>query len=863
MMEVRKSQVGHNLRLLQVTVESALQPIARDATLRLRTQSTPTSSHFMEIHIDGRIMAQWNLDVLATQLSKAARELSCKFRSSAKDKVLQLMLPLPASSETEITPSSSSPSVQTYPSNCLKIIRLHLDTHQDFHTAVAYLSKEAGLFHKDMPESAHRDSSFPRALSAMGMYRGTTDSMTPIYPRSQEQLLHFAQDADRLSRSISEQERRMLPPNGATSRPSSAMGGAADFNPVHGTVSRRQSNYEPHVSSYGQQSRSTATHNSFLQRRYSGIGRHITRPSTALPYSCVSERLNVDAVHFRNRVPGHQFFGLSTAGLSERGENASTPQTSQDRPLLGTLDPYQSKNFSHGQSRETDVLAQIFNETGHDSAISGISSSQNDQPKVGDPDRMMMRDVFSAPENFGWAAAADSQSACREPEPPAILSRAWGSIATSRSKARESPRKEVEGLANSAETLDISGECPPLFQRSSRHKESPAVSQRSPGILPSIFHKPESPPIAVSISDQNTTDVNSESWDACGDKDLEKSGFTTGKDGSEPLEEAEVITITTKGTRKRPAASHARPQSRAKKPRKSHQVGPMRRPKSVRSSTQETSRAAPTNTAQAVSVSQTLSKGQISSTVNFVTAATGIVTQGQEDGEQKASELVQPEFDAGLHLDTRGAAQGGPQPQMETKYTENKSRLGGASTCTRCRRKKQKCGGLRPTCAPCAKSGVSACVYPNESYKSGQEQHPSPDDSNTANSIGGVELQVKDGKNAQAHMQYTKSRGGAGESAPRIATTMDSGLSTCSTIANVNVQIDDHKRLHLGLLEWRRLIHSGMALEANHLQAAIDILKIDFGSSQDHESKLVRAAQHGGQFLQALLELFRGQVTIS
>lgn len=55
-METKKSKAGHNLRLLQVTVESASQPIARDATLRLRTQSAPASSHYMEIHIDGQIM---------------------------------------------------------------------------------------------------------------------------------------------------------------------------------------------------------------------------------------------------------------------------------------------------------------------------------------------------------------------------------------------------------------------------------------------------------------------------------------------------------------------------------------------------------------------------------------------------------------------------------------------------------------------------------------------------------------------------------------------------------------------------------------------------------------------------------------
>lgn len=60
-METQKGSSSFNMRLVQVSIDAEDEPIAREATLRLRTQQDQDTllkinRQLMEIHIDGRLM---------------------------------------------------------------------------------------------------------------------------------------------------------------------------------------------------------------------------------------------------------------------------------------------------------------------------------------------------------------------------------------------------------------------------------------------------------------------------------------------------------------------------------------------------------------------------------------------------------------------------------------------------------------------------------------------------------------------------------------------------------------------------------------------------------------------------------------
>ncbi|KAJ4392977.1 hypothetical protein N0V93_002181 [Gnomoniopsis smithogilvyi] len=140
-METQKGNSSFRMQLARVSVDGDDQPIAREATLCLRTQQAQTMlpgfhHHFMDIYIDGDLMACWDLSLLKHHLSY---QLIRIFSSFAISKHISMTLPLPL----------NSPAASQNNDDDLKNIRLYFNKAQGFHTAISWLSKQAEMVHRD------------------------------------------------------------------------------------------------------------------------------------------------------------------------------------------------------------------------------------------------------------------------------------------------------------------------------------------------------------------------------------------------------------------------------------------------------------------------------------------------------------------------------------------------------------------------------------------------------------------------------------------------------------------------------------------------------------------------------------------
>lgn len=697
----------------------------------------------------------------------------------------------------------------------------------------------------------------------MSAFRGTVDVMASASSSSQEQLLRFAPDASQKICSGSVHEGRMLAPNGAASRPSSVVQDIAIVNSAPRLISRRLSTYVPHVSSYDPQSSPATTQRSGPLRNYSVIENHITRPSTAVPYPGAREDSNHDPARMRSQVPSQQFFQANTRLSPVSRENVSMPQSSQERPLLGTLEAYQFHRIGYNPSQETSTSAQFVDESFHHSAISGTTSNKTDYSQLKGQSRTTLGDSSLDQEGFGWSAAS-SASAVLDHQLSATAYSIWESIAPSQPKDTKLSLYRGHHPEGSSRDLNMSGEDPSSLRTSLGHFVPPTGPSHPPtGPVPS---EPKTIDSLTCLSPQNH-DGPSEKKMKTSTSNGQSNGNGTVKEGdtSRPLTNETTDARAANATNKRPASRQARPQSKAKRPRKANQGAQVYRTKPSRPPTRAStkSKAVLAGDMQKEAGFRTLDGSQLPSTAVAVGSEVQSPTRVDSTSGQRALTPAQPATVPTLPPDIQRAAQDSLQPEAESGRTGKGSRLSAGSACMRCRRKKQECNGFRPTCESCTKSGVSVCVYPDDVSKAIHGQcfrRGNPEPAVRDEDAG---MPADDATDSQSHLQHAKHAEEVREPGSPTVATVDSGTSTYSEMTDTCAQTDGPKRLQMDLLEWRRLVERGMALEAAHLSEAIVILKESSDSPLDEQAKLLRAAQHGGQFVRDLLNLFRCQVTVS
>lgn len=139
-MDPFNSTYNYKARLDRISIDKSSEPIKNEATLLLKKQkvlpaddsagSPSTAQHWMEVHVDGRLMvrylscigvygelsadrtpkAHWHLDQLVRQSSVAAPGLLARsFYSFRLEKIIQVVLPLPMPVEQNLLASSSQP----------------------------------------------------------------------------------------------------------------------------------------------------------------------------------------------------------------------------------------------------------------------------------------------------------------------------------------------------------------------------------------------------------------------------------------------------------------------------------------------------------------------------------------------------------------------------------------------------------------------------------------------------------------------------------------------------------------------------------------------------------------------------------
>ncbi|ROV94136.1 hypothetical protein VPNG_09362 [Cytospora leucostoma] len=151
-----KNPRHHHMVLRDIFIEGRRRPFSDVATLTLKdgdssfgsfptqtptTASAITNRPIMQVHVDGTTLAQWDLNLVTERNMPGAGA----FSSSAPSKMLQLKLPL-AERRFESQSVGNTPHRKT--------IELYMVSHEDFHTAVSYLSKHAGLQHIDLHKEA-------------------------------------------------------------------------------------------------------------------------------------------------------------------------------------------------------------------------------------------------------------------------------------------------------------------------------------------------------------------------------------------------------------------------------------------------------------------------------------------------------------------------------------------------------------------------------------------------------------------------------------------------------------------------------------------------------------------------------------
>ncbi|ROW03050.1 hypothetical protein VMCG_05704 [Cytospora schulzeri] len=168
----------HQINLKRVIIEKHAQPFTQIAMLTLKdggfpfnsfpartytgAPAAPTATYkrLMQIHIDGNTLAEWDLTLL-TERDFAERGV---FYGFAEGKMLRLRLP-----PTIVTP-------KTQLENPFKTVQLYINTHQDFHTAVSYLSKDVGLQQNNRNENI--DSPLTSGGQTPGFAPATRDIAT-------------------------------------------------------------------------------------------------------------------------------------------------------------------------------------------------------------------------------------------------------------------------------------------------------------------------------------------------------------------------------------------------------------------------------------------------------------------------------------------------------------------------------------------------------------------------------------------------------------------------------------------------------------------------------------------------------------
>lgn len=171
----------HRLGLGRIVVDGNRQPIVRVATLTLKDQDP--DKHIMQVHVDGSTLvseevldikcprltnsqAQWDLGTLKERKSTGGEQ----FLSISEQKMLQFTLP---SSETD----GQTIAHRTE----LKTIQLFILKPQHFHTAVNYLSQNAGMRHCHLKNVSANlmDANAPRNTQSQPREPSTTSTMKP------------------------------------------------------------------------------------------------------------------------------------------------------------------------------------------------------------------------------------------------------------------------------------------------------------------------------------------------------------------------------------------------------------------------------------------------------------------------------------------------------------------------------------------------------------------------------------------------------------------------------------------------------------------------------------------------------------
>lgn len=160
---------------------------------------------------------RWDLSLLA---KNATQMITQEFRANSTDKTLIFALPMNDDSQSHSFPRGyrESGSVCTHylrktedvPDNfCVKFIkdvRLRLNSHQDFHTAISFLSKDAGLRHID--DDQH-DSSFtlkrPHSQTAFSASQPAPGFHGSAVPRPQSVMLPPSRLSSQVSNRLASQ----------------------------------------------------------------------------------------------------------------------------------------------------------------------------------------------------------------------------------------------------------------------------------------------------------------------------------------------------------------------------------------------------------------------------------------------------------------------------------------------------------------------------------------------------------------------------------------------------------------------------------------------------------------------------------
>ncbi|KAI7783756.1 hypothetical protein LA080_011465 [Diaporthe eres] len=154
----------HRLGLGRIVVDGNLQPIVRVATLTLKDEEP--DKHIMQVHVDGSTLAQWDLGTLKERKSTGGEQ----FLSISEQKMLHFTLPLLETEGQTIVRGTE-----------LKTIQLFILKLQDFHTAINYLSHNAGMRHCHLKNVSANlmDANAPRQAQSQPREPSAASTMEP------------------------------------------------------------------------------------------------------------------------------------------------------------------------------------------------------------------------------------------------------------------------------------------------------------------------------------------------------------------------------------------------------------------------------------------------------------------------------------------------------------------------------------------------------------------------------------------------------------------------------------------------------------------------------------------------------------